>query len=221
MKILIVEDDNKILSFIEKGFNEHGFCVDVASDGEEGLYLALNNSYDCIILDIMLPTLNGIDILQKIRNEDNEIPVIFLTAKDTIADRLKGFDTGGDDYLAKPFAFSELLARVRALIRRGKTSFSTALQCQDLVLDTKSRTIKRNGGLIDTTPKEFLLLQYMLEHKGEVVTRVMLSENVWDYHFDPMTNVIDVHVNNLRKKINLVGTKDLIHTIRGVGYVIK
>ncbi|OGI07459.1 MAG: DNA-binding response regulator [Candidatus Margulisbacteria bacterium GWF2_35_9] len=221
MKILIVEDEIKVLSFIQKGFNEHGFCVDIASDGEDGLSLALNNKYDCIILDIMLPSLSGIDILQKIRSEGIEIPVIFLTAKDTVSDRVMGFDIGGDDYLIKPFAFSELLARVKALIRRGKTSSISVLKCYDLILDEKKRTIVRKDKIIDVTPKEFMLLQYLLEHKGEVVTRVMLSESVWDYHFDPMTNVIDVHINNLRKKIDFPGTKELIHTIRGVGYVLK
>ena len=221
MKILIVEDEKQVLSFVRKGFKEHGFCVDTAMDGREGFFLAVGENYDCIVLDIMLPKLDGYEMVRQIRNKGIKTPVIFLTAKDTVEDKVKGFDLGGDDYLVKPFSFSELLARVRALARRGKEERKTRYREGNLVLDISKRAAERGKRVINLTPTEFTLLQYLLEHKGEVVTRTMISENVWGYDFDSMTNVIDVHMTNLRKKIDLSGEKPLIHTLRGVGYVLE
>ncbi|MFH1877278.1 MAG: response regulator transcription factor [Candidatus Omnitrophota bacterium] len=221
MRVLVVEDEVKVLSFLHKGFEEHGFCVDTAGDGREGFFLAASQKYDCIVLDIMLPKLNGYEVLQQIREKGIKAPVIFLTAKDTVDDRVKGLERGADDYLVKPFAFSELLARVRALIRRGKDREVTVFQEGDLSLDAARRVVKRGGRMIDLTPKEFTLLQYLMERKGEVVTRTMISENVWGYHFDSMSNVIDVHMTNLRKKVDGGFPRPLIHTLRGVGYVLE
>ena len=221
MKVLIVEDDNKILSFLKKGFKEHGFAVDYAKDGKEGLLLTEEQKYDCIVLDIMLPELNGYELVKKLRHKKNRTPVIFLTAKDSVQDRVKGLELGGDDYMIKPFAFSELLARVRAILRRGKEQDVNTFQAGDLELDTVKRTAMRSGKKISLTPTEFTILQYLLERKGEVVTKTMLSENVWGYFFDSYTNVIDVHMTNLRKKVDQEGMKNLIHTVRGVGYVLE
>ncbi|MCP4649705.1 MAG: heavy metal response regulator transcription factor [PVC group bacterium] len=221
MRILVIEDEEKVLSFIRKGFKEHGFCVDTATDGREGFFLATSETYDCIVLDIMLPNLDGYEVLNHIREKGKNTPVLFLTAKDTVDDRVKGLEAGADDYLVKPFAFSELLARVRALIRRGKEQEITFFQVSDLTLDAVKRVVKRGNKIIDLTPKEFVLLQYLMERKGEVVTRTMLSENVWGYHFDSMTNVIDVHITNLRKKVDVPNAKPLIYTLRGVGYVLE
>ena len=221
MKVLVVEDEKQVLSFVKRGFKEQGFCVDTAMDGREGFFLAAGENYDCIVLDIMLPKLDGYEIVQQLRNKGIETPVIFLTAKDTIEDKVKGFELGGDDYLVKPFSFSELLARVRALMRRGKEERKTYYREGNLELDISKRAGKRGKKVISLTPTEFTLLQYLLEHKGEVVTRIMISENVWGYGFDSMTNVIDVHMTNLRKKIDISGEKPLIHTLRGVGYVLE
>lgn len=221
MKLLIVEDDHKILSFLKKGFKEHGFTVDCAKNGREGLLLADEQKYDCVVLDIMLPDLNGYELVQKLRKMKNKTPVIFLTAKDSVQDRVKGLELGGDDYMVKPFAFSELLARVRAILRRGKEQDINIYQEGDLKLDTVKRIAIRGGKKINLTPTEFTILQYLLERKGEVVTKTMLSENVWGYFFDSNTNVIDVHMTNLRKKVDPEGMKSLIHTVRGVGYIIE
>lgn len=221
MKILVIEDDKKILSFLKKGFKEHGFAVDCAQDGKDGYFLAKDQKYDCIVLDIMLPALNGYDLIQRLRSENNKTPVIFLTAKDSVQDRVKGLELGGDDYMIKPFAFSELLARVRAIMRREKEQDSTSFSAGDLVVDTVKRTAIRNGQKINLTPTEFTIIQYLIERKGEVVTKTMLLENVWGYFFDSYTNVIDVHITNLRKKIDSEGYKSLIHTVRGVGYILE
>jgi len=221
LKVLIVEDEKQVLNFVKKGFKEHGFCVDTAMDGREGFFLAAGENYDCIVLDIMLPKLDGYEMVQQLRNKQIKTPVIFLTAKDTVEDKVKGLELGGDDYLVKPFSFSELLARVKALTRRGKEERKTHYQEGNLVLDISKRVVKRGEKAISLTPTEFTLLQYLLKHKGEVVTRTMISENVWGYDFDSMTNVIDVHITNLRKKIDLEGEKPLIRTLRGVGYVLE
>lgn len=220
MRVLVVEDEAKVLSFLKKGFEEHGFTVDTAQDGREGYFLAEGQEYDCIVLDIMLPKLDGYEVIRELRKKGKKTPVIFLTAKDTVDDRVKGLELGGDDYLVKPFAFSELLARVRVLLRRGKLGDITFLQVKDLTLDLTKRIVKRGERLIDLTPREFSLLQYLMEHKGEVVTRTMLSENVWGYHFDSMSNVIDVHINNLRKKIESEKKEPLLQTLRSVGYIL-
>ena len=221
MKVLIVEDEEKVLRFLKKGFKEYAFSVDTAKDGRDGLFLAESEKYDCIVLDIMLPKLDGYEVTRLLRKKGIKTPVIFLTAKDTIADKIKGLELGADDYLIKPFSFSELLARVRVLIRRGSEERKTFYQEADLILDISKRTAKRGKRIISLTPTEFMLLQYLLEHKGEVVTRTMLSENIWGYDFDSMTNVIDVHITNLRKKIDAKGEKPLIHTLRGIGYVLE
>jgi len=221
LRVLVVEDEKQVLNFVKKGFKEHGFSVDTAMDGREGFFLATGENYDCIVLDIMLPKLDGYEMIQQLRGKGVKTPVIFLTAKDTVEDKVKGLELGGDDYLVKPFSFSELLARVRALMRRGKEEKKACYQEGDLVLDISKRVVKRGKSIISLTPTEFTLLQYLFEHKTEVVTRTMISENVWGYDFDSMTNVIDVHITNLRKKIDLAGERPLIHTLRGVGYVLE
>jgi heavy metal response regulator len=221
LRILIVEDEKQVLNFVKKGFKEHGFSVDTVMDGREGFFLATGESYDCIVLDIMLPKLDGYEMVEQLRKKGIKTPVIFLTAKDTVEDKVKGLELGGDDYLVKPFSFSELLARVRVLMRRGKEEKKAYYQEGNLGLDISKRVVKRGKSIISLTPTEFTLLQYLLEHKGEVVTRTMISENVWGYDFDSMTNVIDVHMTNLRKKVDTTGEKPLIHTLRGVGYVLE
>ena len=221
MRILVVEDEKKVVSFIKKGLEEHTYTVDVAYDGEEGLLLAEDNSYDCIILDIMLPKLDGYDVIRALRSKKQQTPVIFLTAKDSVTDKVKGLDYGADDYIVKPFAFAELLARIRALVRREKNKPQDVLRVADLEMNLLKHTVTRAGGRIELTPKEFSLLRYFMENSEQVLTRTMISENVWGYNFDSMTNVIDVHINALREKIDKEYDKKLIHTIRGVGYVFE
>ncbi|MFC1617330.1 response regulator [Candidatus Margulisiibacteriota bacterium] len=221
MRLLIVEDEQKILNFLTKGFQEQGFCVDTAVDGKEAYFLASEEKYDCIVLDIMLPQLDGYKIIRKLRTENIKTPIIFLSAKDTIKDKLKGFELGGDDYLVKPFAFSELLARVRAMIQRKKDYDITKYYLNNLFLDAKKHVVKRDKKIIDLTPREFNLLQYLFEHQGEVVTRTMISESVWGYNFDSMSNIIDVHITNLRKKVDTDSNITLIHTKRGIGYILE
>jgi len=221
MRLLVIEDEDKVRSFIVKGLKENGYTVDEASNGEDGLFLAENESYDCIVLDILLPKFDGYQILRLIREKNINTPVIFLTAKDAVEDRVKGFELGSDDYLVKPFKFVELLARIRALIRRGAPSSSTILQVFDLEMDLVKRKVSRSGRDIELTPKEFTLLEYLMQHEGEVVTRTILMEHVWGYHFDPNSNVIDVHINALRTKIDKEFSATLIHTRRGMGYVLE
>ena len=221
MRILIIEDEQKVRDFVKKGFEEQGHCVDIASDGKEGYFLAEGEKYDCIILDIMLPNLDGFEVARQLRAKGIKTPIIFLTAKDTVDDRVKGLELGGDDYIVKPFAFSELSARLRALMRRGKGKDVDTMEEGGLVIDLRKRSVKRNGKVIELTPREFSLLQFFMEHKSEVITRTMLAENVWGYHFDTASNVIDVHINNLRKKIDGNFPKPLLHTLRGVGYVLE
>jgi heavy metal response regulator len=221
MRILVVEDEEKVASFIRKGLVEEHYAADVAPDGEEGLAMAQINPYDLIILDLMLPKLDGFRVLQRMRADGVETPVLVLTARDGVSDRVRGLDLGADDYLTKPFAFAELLARVRALLRRGKPQRTPTLKMADLVLDPASRRVTRSGKAIDLTAKEYALLEYLLRHQGQVLTRTMISEHVWDQSFDSYTNVIDVYVNYLRKKIDQGFEPKLIHTIRGVGYVLR
>ncbi|MBI4431283.1 MAG: response regulator transcription factor [Candidatus Omnitrophica bacterium] len=221
MRILVVEDEKKVRDFVKKGFEEEGHCVDPAADGQEGYFLAEGEKYDCIVLDIMLPKLDGYEVARQLRAKGNKTPIIFLTAKDAVDDRVKGLELGADDYLVKPFAFSELSARVRALLRRGKDKELDVIEEGGLHVDLRKRVVRRDGKAIELTPREFSLLQYLIERKSEVVTRTMLAENVWGYHFDSGSNVIDVHINNLRKKIDGDFEKPLIHTIRGVGYVLE
>ncbi|MCM8776226.1 MAG: response regulator transcription factor [Candidatus Omnitrophica bacterium] len=221
MRILIVEDEIKVCHFIERGLKEHGITVDTALDGHEGYVLAETGDYDCIILDIMLPKLDGYEVVKRLREKKIKTPVIFLTAKDAVEDRVQGLELGADDYLVKPFAFSELLARVRARVRRERNQEVNKYQIGDLMIDVAKRVVTRSGQKIDLTPREFSLLQYLAEKQSEVVTRTMISEHVWGYHFDSMSNVIDVHMTNLRKKVDLPDCKPLIHTLRGIGYVLE
>ena len=221
MRILVVEDDKKVAGFIKKGLEEETYAVDVAYDGEEGLHLGAEGQYDLIILDIMLPKVDGLEILSQLRAQGSDVPILLLTAKDAVDDRVTGLNKGADDYLTKPFAFSELLARVRVLLRRGKAEVKTILQISDLTLDLVSHKVNRGGDEIELTGKEYSLLEYFMRNQEKVLTRTMIAEHVWDYNFDTFTNVIDVYINHLRKKIDK-GRKDkLLHTLRGVGYIMK
>ena len=222
MKILLVEDDKTVSHFIEKGLKETNYIVDVAFDGEEGLHLALSQSYDIIILDIMLPKIDGWDLLKSIREGQVKTPVIFLTAKDTKEDIVKGLELGADDYLVKPFSFVELIARIRAIIRRDrKDAELSQITVGNLTLDLIARTAQRDDKNIELSSKEFLLLEYLMRNVGQILTRTMILESVWGYNYDTESNIIDVHVNHLRKKIDKNFASKLIHTIKGVGYVIK
>lgn len=221
MRILIVEDEKKVAAFIKKGLEEETYAVDVAYDGEEGLYLGLENQYDLVILDLMLPVIDGLEVLSRLRGNKVDAPILLLTAKDSVEDKVTGLNTGADDYLTKPFAFSELLARIRVLLRRGKAETKTVLQIDGLTLDLVSHKVNRNGEEIDLTGKEYSLLEYFMRNQGKVLTRTMIAEHVWDYNFDTFTNVIDVYVNHLRKKIDKSYPDKLLHTLRGVGYIMK
>ena len=221
MRLLVVEDEKKVARFVKKGLEEEGYAVDVAPDGEEGLAMALDGVHDLIILDIHLPRMDGLGILQELRKKKVATPVLLLTVRAAIEDKVLGLDAGADDYLTKPFAFQELLARVRALLRRRAEAEAPVLQVADLTLDPARRLVARAGEKIDLTSKEFALLAYFMRNPGRVLTRTMISEHVWDYDFDTMTNVIDVYVNYLRKKIDAGREPKLIHTVRGAGYVLK
>lgn len=221
MKILIVEDEKKVAGFVKKGLEQEYYTVDVAHDGREGLELALKEEYDLIILDIMLPFKDGISVMKEIRSAKILTPILLLTAKFSTSDKIEGLDSGADDYLTKPFAFEELLARVRALLRRSSQIKSIQLRAVDLVLDTQTHKVLRGGSEINLTPKEYSMLEYLLRNKNKVVSRTLLSEHVYDYHFDTDTNVIDVYINKLRNKIDRNFDKQLLHTVRGVGYIIR
>jgi heavy metal response regulator len=221
MRLLVVEDEQKVASFIKKGLEEEGYAVDVGADGEEGLAMGLARVHDLIILDIRLPKMDGLRVLQALRQDNVTVPVLLLTVRATIEDKVLGLDAGADDYLTKPFAFQELVARVRALLRRRSEAEPTVLQVDDLRLDPARRTVTRGGEKIDLTPREFALLDYFMRNPGRVLTRTMIAEHVWDYSFDTSTNVIDVYINYLRKKIDTGREPKLLHTMRGVGYVLK
>ena len=222
MKILVIEDDRQAASYLAKGLKEAGHVVDVANDGKEGLFLAGAEHYDVMIVDRMLPGRDGLSLVQVLRAAGNDTPVLFLSALGSVDDRVKGLKAGGDDYLTKPFAFSELLARIEVLVRRrGAAQPQTRLSVGDLELDLLSRSVKRSGKAIDLLPREFSLLEYLMRNAGSVVTRTMMLENVWDYHFDPQTNVIDVHIARLRQKIDKDFPTPLIHTVRGAGYSLR
>jgi len=221
MRLLVVEDEKKVASFVRKGLEEEGYAVDVAADGESGLELALDQVHDLIILDIHLPRMNGLRVLQELRRKKVKTPVLLLTVRATIEDKVLGLDAGADDYLTKPFAFQELVARVRALLRRRAEAEPPVLQIADLVLDPARRTVFRGGEKIELTAKEYTLLDYLMRNPGRVLTRTLIAEHVWDYDFDTSTNVIDVYVNYLRKKIDAGREPKLIHTVRGVGYMLK
>ena len=221
MRILLVEDDTKIAAFVRKGLEQEGFIVDYTGNGEEGLYLAGSETYDAAIIDIMLPKLSGLDLIGELRRQGNLTPVLILSAKNSVDDRVRGLQSGSDDYLTKPFAFAELIARVQALIRRSNAiAEPTALKIADLELDLLRRKVARNGQEIELQAKEFSLLEYLIRNKGRVVSKIMIMENVWGYDFDPQTNVVESRVSRLREKIDKHFPVKLIQTVRGAGYVI-
>lgn len=222
MRILVVEDDMKIASFISKGLNEAGFAVDVANDGVDGLHLGLTEPYDAAVVDIMLPGLDGLSLIERLRTKEILTPVIILSAKRSVDDRVKGLQSGGDDYLTKPFSFSELLARIHALIRRStRVSEPSTLSAGDLTIDLLTRQAKREDHDIGLPSREFALLEYLIRSKGRIVSKTSILEHVYDYSFDPQTNVVDVLVCRLRNKIDRDFDQKMIHTVRGMGYVLK
>lgn len=221
MRILIIEDEGKIAAFLKRGLKEEGYAVDVAADGEQGHFLASTQEYDVIILDLMLPGMDGISLCRKLRSEGNEVKILILSARDKVKEKVLGLDAGADDYLTKPFAFEELLARVRALLRKREAGSPTKLQVADLSMDLLTHKVMRAGREIELTAKEFSLLEYLMLNAGTVVTRTMIAEHVWDVNFDTFTNVIDVYMSYLRDKIDRKFPKKLIRTVRGRGYVIK
>ena len=221
MKILVVEDEKKVSSFIKRGLEEEKYQVETAGDGEEGLKMALGKQFDLIILDWMLPKKDGLTVIRELREKKTMTPVLMLTAKDSLEDIIAGLDSGSDDYLTKPFAFAELLARVRALLRRSEMDKGAELRFGDLRLDPVSHKVWRKDKEIDLTAKEYGLLEYFMRNANQVLTRTMIADHVWDYTFDTFTNIIDVYVNYLRKKIDRDADKKLIHTVRGVGYIFK
>lgn len=221
MRILVVEDERKVASFIKRGLEATRYTVDVEHDGETGLNRLLEGGYDLAILDLMLPKLDGLTLIKEIRKQGVKIPVLLLTARVTVADKVAGLDLGADDYLTKPFAFEELLARVRALLRRGAAAVPSALVLADLRLDPATREVTRANRRIDLSAKEFALLEYLLRRQGQVLSRSVIAQHVWGVDYDTFTNVIDVYVNYLRKKIDVGFEPKLLHTVRGVGYVLR
>lgn len=221
MRILVVEDEKKVARFIQQGLEEEHYTVDVAFDGEEGLRMAKEQVFDLVILDVMLPKKDGVEFTRELRAGGATTPILMLTAKTSTEDKVEGLDSGADDYLTKPFAFAELLARIRSLLRRGSLEKSTVLTIADLELDTITHRANRAGRTIDLTAKEYALLEFLLRNKERVLSRTIISEHIWDYNFDTGTNLIDVYVNHLRSKIDAGFPKKLIHTVRGVGYVVK
>lgn len=221
MLILLVEDDRRLAQFIAKGLRENGHSVDIAFDGVEGAYLGRSEAYEALVLDIMLPRQSGYEVIRELRRAGISVPVLCLTARDSVGDRVLGLDLGADDYLAKPFHFAELLARLRALERRSSAMVPTELRCGDLTLDPATRQVARAGRPIELTPKEFALLEYLIRRTGTVVTRTAIIESVWDMNFDSLTNVLDVFISHLRSKVDRPFETSLIHTVRAVGYVMK
>ena len=221
MKILVIEDEKKVANFLQKGLKEEQYVVDVAYDGLEGEDLATTNDYDLILLDIMLPGKDGIEILKTLRRQQINTPVIMLTAKEMVEDKIEGFNAGCDDYISKPFSFEELLVRIRAVLRRGSGPLSNVLTFADLTLDLISHKVIRGDQEIELTAKEYTLLEYLVRNPNRVLTRTMIAEHVWDYNYDSFTNVIDVYINYLRNKVDRGFATKLIHTVRGVGYVMK
>jgi two-component system, OmpR family, response regulator len=223
MKILLIEDDKEAAEYLVKALSESGYVVDHAAEGRDGLFMATSGAYDALVVDRMLPGMDGLSIVAALRAAEIRTPTLILSALGAVDDRVKGLRAGGDDYLVKPYAFSELLARLEALLRRGSTAAptTTKLRVAELEMDLLSRSVRRDGQTIDLLPREFRLLEYLMRHAGQVVTRTMLLESVWDYHFDPQTNVIDVHISRLRQKIDKGFAKPLLHTIRGAGYSLR
>ena len=221
-RVLVIEDDEVVAGFVAKGLRQHGYLVDIAPDGQDGLFRALEDPCDVMVVDRMLPRLDGLTVLRTLRSSGNATPVLLLSALADVDDRVEGLRAGGDDYLTKPFAFSELLARLEALLRRpGGAAARVTYRAADLEMDPARRTVVRAGQSIRLLPREFRLLEYLLRNRGQVVTRTMLLENVWDYHFDPQTNVVDVHVSRLRAKVDRPFPVPLIETVRGVGYRLR
>lgn len=221
MRILVVEDEPGIANFVRQGLTEAGYAVDVARDGREGLDYALAVEYDVLVLDIMLPELDGLALLRELRRRGNKTLTLMLTARDTVSNRVEGLDAGADDYLVKPFAFSELLARVRALLRRPPLQMGTVLQVGDLEMDTAKREVRRNGSLIELSPREYAVLEYLMRHPNQVLTRTQIGEHVWNLDFYNESNVVDVYIGYLRRKLDRHGDLPLIHTVRGAGYRIS
>lgn len=222
MRVLLIEDDAETAAYVTKGLRESGHVAEHAADGKDGLFRALEEQFDVMVVDRMLPGLEGLTIIETLRKSGDRTPVLILSALGEVDDRVQGLRAGGDDYLVKPFAFSELLARLEALNRRSDTQApETTLRVADLEMDLLGRTVRRGGQPIDLQPREFQLLEYLVRHEGQVVTRTMLLENVWQYHFDPQTNVIDVHISRLRSKVDKGFEQPLLHTVRGAGYMIR
>jgi len=222
MRILLVEDDKGIVRFVRKGLLENSFSVDVAANGEEGLNAVLHMKYDLVVLDILLPKMDGREVLKRLRSTDVQTPVVFLTAKDSEGDIVHGLNLGADDYLTKPFSFNELLARIQAILRRERVvNLSSRFQVSNLILEPDGHRVFREKAKIELTPKEYALLEFFMRHPGEIITRTMISEKVWDVHFDTSTNIIDVHVSHLRNKIDKDFEPKLLHTVKGVGYVLE
>lgn len=221
MRVLVIEDEPDVAGFLRKGLREASYAVDVADNGIDGLHKAATESYDVIVLDLMLPGMDGFSVIREMRSRQVRTPVICLTARDAVDDRITGLDLGADDYLSKPFSFSELLARLRALLRRGQELQPNPIVLADLKVDVLARSVHRGRRRIDLTPNEYALLEYLARNAGQVLTRTMILEHVWDMNQDPMTNVIDVHINRLRRKVDTDGDAPLIHTVRGVGYVLR
>ena len=221
MRVLIVEDEAKTAAYLAKGLREHGFVADVARDGRDGLHLAQSETYDVAILDVMLPGRDGWSVLRDLRGSGSSLPVLFLTARDGVPDRVRGLELGADDYLVKPFAFSELLARIRTILRRGASRQPEALCVGDLDMDLVRRRVQRAGQKLELSPKEFTLLSLLMRRSGEVLSRTLIAEQVWDMNFDSDTNVVDVHIRRLRAKVDDPFERKLIHTVRGAGYVLE
>jgi heavy metal response regulator len=221
MRILIIEDEKKVAGFLKNGLKEEGYAVDNAFDGQTGFDMAVENEYDIIILDLMLPGLDGITLCKKLREEGNHTPILMLTAREAVKDRVIGLDAGADDYMTKPFAFEELLARVRVILRKRPVTQELKLEIGNLILDLITHKVKRGGDEIELTTKEYALLEFLMRNAGTIVTRTMIAEHVWDINFETFTNVIDVYINYLRNKIDRDHDEKLIHTVRGRGYVLK
>jgi two-component system copper resistance phosphate regulon response regulator CusR len=221
MRLLLVEDDDKVASFVRRGLVQEGFSVDLSRDGSDAFHQVLHEAYDVMVLDILIPFMDGFEVLGQIRKRGCQVPVLVLSAKDGVEDRIRGLNEGADDYLVKPFSFDELTARIRALLRRRSSVEQSVVRVGDLEMDLAARRVTRSGARINLTPKEFALLEYLVRHRGTVVTRTMIAEHVWDQHFDSFTNVIDVYIRYLRSKIDDVFPTKLIHTVRGVGYVFS
>ncbi len=221
MRILVIEDEKHIADFIKQGLKEEGYSVDVAYDGEKGYFLAGTEEYDAIVLDLMIPKIDGVTLCKKLKQDKISTPILMLTAKDSVNDKVTGLDSGAEDYLTKPFAFKEFLARIRVLLRKNTSLIPTKLQIEDLVMDILAHKVTRDGKEISLTTKEFSLLEYLMRNAGHVITRTAISEHVWDINFDTTTNVIDVHITALRRKMDRSHKKKLIHTVRGRGYIMK